>query len=294
VFPLLYVARACSFDGRASSFPYRSGVHTHMAGNSFEWDDCVLIKFGTGKAVTLPVERVDGRTFFHLVKSSSPVRHLLQSKCDHDTTTKQARVLHKIYNTNIVERITALRDDQFKSMLTTDHVPEYLRNRYGNKRMRAGVLGLPQVFEVEAPSVDQVAGVTMALLGTKPKSKLMAELTVANLDYLASVVEQQNSSGHILKQHPRTHVDAPEGTSVPGVTIAHSREAYLAKFKDNDGVVHTKLAFWKKVGKNSALQEASEWIQSWADGDESVSHDNADIAAEDGSNNEGVVTSSVA
>ena len=48
------------------------------------------------------------------------------------------------------------------------------------------------------------------------------------------------------------------------------------------------------MGKNSALQEASEWIQSWADGDESVSHDNADIAAEDGSNNEGVVTSSVA
>jgi len=219
-----------------------------MAGNSFEWDDCVLIKFGTGKAVTLPVERVDGRTFFHLVKSSSPVRHLLQSKCDHDTTTKQARVLHK---TNIVERITALRDEQFKSMLTTDHVPEYLRNRYGNKRMRAGVLGLPQVFEVEAPSVDQVAGVTMALLGTKPKSKLMAELTVANLDYLASVVEQQNSSGHILKQHPRTHVDAPEGTSVPGVTIAHSREAYLAKFKDNDGVVHTKLAFWKRWARTA-------------------------------------------
>lgn len=226
-----------------------------MAG--FSWEDAVLIKYGDGKAVTLPVQKIGDHTFFHLRKKCTSMKHLLQSKCG-DATGERLDVLAK---TDIIEKIKVLKDDYFRQGACSKEMPASLSQRYTHKRNRASVLLMPELCTITAPGFDGIAETPMVVVCSKPTSKFMVELTTDNFEYLASVIAMQSAAGNLHRKHARDNTAEPEDILEPGISCAYGRQAYRCTLKDFEGKVLTSFVPWSTHGRADAMRRACLWMR---------------------------------
>ena len=226
----------------------------------FSFNDAVVVVTSeNGVSATLPVEPIDGKRFFHLVKSNYGIRKLLESSCDDSLRAKAHGSL--MAHTTIIEQITELRDAAFEQRLTdmcTKH-QRYKTKRYTAKEQRTSIHQLPVHAELAVPGYGDIAGISMHVKLSKPRSPLYVELTEANLSFITKVVASQAHDGKTVSS-PKENVcdDDRETVDIRGVTCSYVRRAYRATHKDH-GETRTKFCKWDVYGKSKALEVAAEF-----------------------------------
>ena len=198
------------------------------------------------------VRKLDGVTFFKLAKSDHCVAKMLVQEVKRGT--------RPLAMTDVIERLTALRDEAYASHLCQPleddkedlglDVPP--RGRAVNRR------DIPAVVTVQAPDIDVVPGIPLKVLNERKGKPLWIELTDDALSYLSQSVARQIETGEIKRVHPREHVSEDDRiqTHVKGVSYSYRRSSFRVVVKHADGARASHKYF--KVNDAASLDEQKE------------------------------------
>jgi len=116
------------------------------------------------------------KEFFHLHKKCYYIQKLLLSHSPQDA---------KLPQTDIIERITELRDVNFKGLLRENGVVVCKSVRYSSNKVKTVILQLPEVVTLDVPGHGEIEGHAVTVLNTKPTSELWVEFSRENIAFFA-------------------------------------------------------------------------------------------------------------
>ncbi len=186
---------------------------------------------------------VEGNKYVKIAKSDASMVRLL--------TGQGVGASRALARTNIVETLISLRNSMSEELLRAS-LPEASKAeedlgmvaddpRHLAKRRRRLAGALPDVLEIEAPALGDIASIRMNVLRQRPDQPLWVELVPENLDYLRAYVLSQIEAGDVKQPAPgeSRSSDAPKSPA-PGVIWATDRSSFRARYKDTDGDKKTK------------------------------------------------------
>lgn len=119
---------------------------------------------------------VDGVTFVHVQAQGRKLERILLAACD-KSFERSARNSHV---STIIQELTALRDDGFLNALAETGVAHtHKRKRYTLRNVRGNVLSVAET------AIVNYCGSSLRIVLSKPKSKLMVEVSASMLELLA-------------------------------------------------------------------------------------------------------------
>lgn len=222
-----------------------------MSVSSFVALDAKMVTIpGSDKAVFVGPIKVVGspaKEFFHLQKTNYSITKLLLS---------QAPGTPKMCQTDLIERITELRDEKFRGLLREKGVVVNKRLRYSNNKVHSVILTLPLYVDICVAGQGDIGDHTVTVLNTKPTSELWVEFSVENITFFCNMIKIQVEAGTILRKHVRNVVPVQEDTGVVGVTWSYANNRYRVQLKE-DGKSRTKVVKCSaKRSKADALERA--------------------------------------
>ena len=167
---------------------------------------------GNTTTAKILIRFVDGVRYFHLSKSNTAIKNLLQYKCG-----AQGKLLSK---TDIIEAVHAARDKEWKRQLEAVGVSVDRDLRYTNSKVRGKLLTIPMFAPVDVKGYGEIEGISMNVLMEKPTRPLYVELNNKNLRFLTDVIAAQYKDGSIHRKHPR-EVEAAE-SGAGGISECYS------------------------------------------------------------------------
>jgi hypothetical protein len=216
-------------------------------------------------------KEVDGKTFIKMIKVDWKIGRMLIGGF-----VKNTRPLAK---TDVIERLTKLRDDNFALALggagvDMNNAPQHddlgidisTEHRPAVKRRRRALL--PQTTVVSAPSVVGVEGIDMCVALDGPGKPLWMEFSGENLNYVSSVCRAQLRVGDIKRVPFHSQCEGEEH----GVYWLESRLQWRVNWIGGDGKRHcesvklgdgaTRDDCHFEVSKAEAKATAKELLQS--------------------------------
>ena len=136
------------------------------------------------------IREVGGKTFVHVAGRLSTPRHLFGHLCK----DKKASGIDVFSKTDVLEKLTSLKNRVRKVSVQGKENGDP-RNRSKDAVIKK--LQLNEIVSIDAPTVGDVQGVTMAVLPTPAGGKdhgLWVELTSPNLLYISKAVAEQFNS----------------------------------------------------------------------------------------------------
>ena len=168
------------------------------------------------RPVMLECETVDGAVMAIFRKSDDRLQRLLTSGIAPNVGYRDL-----IYQTDILERLEDLKNAKWDELFPK--LPAGKARRYTSKKGRAIKLAMPEMCEIMAPTIGNVAGVAMKVRLTQPNGQLSIEMTAETLQYLRSVMAAQIGDGGSPSKRAcvRRSGDLP-----PGVAFATWKSEY--------------------------------------------------------------------
>jgi len=153
---------------------------------------------------------IDGQLFIHLSKGSSVIQRLLSCRCE-----IRGREIYKIMpRTDIIEKLEEARNEKLKDIVVIGVDSHAKRFRWSSKMYADKVLSLPDIIDVDVPSLAGVDGLMMrmqAKRSTGRGSGIWVQMTSPNLAFLSKVVAAQYADGGIHNARKRKAIDCTIG-----------------------------------------------------------------------------------
>ena len=186
---------------------------------------------------------VEGSKFIRLKKSDSRVVRLLTG-----SGVGTSRALAK---TNIIESIIDARNEKAEQLMretmpqqnaAAEELGGVQESKYQQaKRAKRLAASLPSVIEVDAPSFEHIEGISLNVLLQPNDQTLWVEMIEENLDFLRAVCIAQIESGTVKQPMPgQDRAEHVPRSPAPGVVWASDRASFRARYKDDDGEMHTR------------------------------------------------------
>ena len=191
----------------------------------------------------------DGKSFFNLKKADRKIARLIFG-------TKR---VEDIRRTDIIEKITKLRDERFKELLALPPTAKVWQKRLTHKKVIGKATSLPDVITICAPSVSNIEATDMNVICSKGGVPLWIEMNEDNLTYISKAMHAQVESGDIVCKHPRdNHTDQSRvSCPAPGICFAHDRNSWRVT-TPIDNSTKAKRTRYFKCEKYGGNQEALE------------------------------------
>lgn len=196
-----------------------------MSASSFslDWSKVGVAHPSLSQPLVFDFVELDGVKCIHVAKTDTRWKRLLLSGSNFDAEYKTA-----LTRTDVIEQINTVKGTEFVGKLGNPDA-----HRWTSKRLKAKVLGLPEIATITTPNVCGVSGVPMRVALNAHNRPLMIELTTANLDYIRNAVLAQLDQGGLKRKHPRETVPEEERVQTPdakNVSYSYSRKKFCAKF----------------------------------------------------------------
>jgi hypothetical protein len=207
--------------------------------------------------VTFKCQTVDAAHFFHLSKSDPKVANVLLANEFAKGKVHEPRKL--LGSTDIVERIVALRDAQFRHLLG---IPAHATGpiNYRTKATKRTFLTMPEVMNIMVQGVGDIAPRSMKALCSKPSTAVHIELNVENMCFLADVVSAQLAAGGVREAKRAREIVGVSG--VHGVPYDGSKTSFFVRYGSGDADRSRKKYFSvKKLGLQDAKESAIRFIR---------------------------------
>ena len=184
---------------------------------------------------------IDGTSYTHIAKRKPFIRRLVSYKIRTNTKTAVNTILK---GTTVIAQLSECKKERFRILASDGTTSQAKRFRARSKMYTKNILKMPEVIQVQAPTIGSVGGVEMSMLRVVDQAELWVEVNSANISYIANA---------LLEQHKALSQGEPQDDD-SGASVARASDI------DSEDIVEDDIAPQSPLGDDLVDTAAEEEV----------------------------------